>query len=182
MIVGMARADKEDWIKAGAQIVAQYGAIGLTIEALCQQLKLTKGSFYHHFAGLEGYKTAFLTWIEAQDTQPLALEPGADPQAHVRAIFEWLERYPRGLAASMQAWALTDDAVRAVQKRVYARQLAAGRGIARAMLPGDEARADTLARLMQTYALGLISARAITTRAQRKAMLEMLLAAGGVSR
>lgn len=40
---------KEDWLDSSLKLVSKYGADVLKIDSLCKKLKLTKGSFYHHF-------------------------------------------------------------------------------------------------------------------------------------
>lgn len=40
---------KQDWIDSSLKLVSKYGADTLKIDVLCKKLKVTKGSFYHHF-------------------------------------------------------------------------------------------------------------------------------------
>lgn len=40
---------KEDWIINSLKLVSKNGADILKIDILCKKLKVTKGSFYHHF-------------------------------------------------------------------------------------------------------------------------------------
>lgn len=42
---------KEDWLDSSLKLVSKYGADVLKIDSLCKKLKVTKGSFYHHFKG-----------------------------------------------------------------------------------------------------------------------------------
>lgn len=44
---------KEIWIKAGYEIFAISGDIALKVETLAKKLKISKSSFYHHFAEME---------------------------------------------------------------------------------------------------------------------------------
>ena len=64
----MARKTKRDWWIAGIQILTETGPSGLTIDNLCQQLEVTKGSFYHHFGGIEDFKERLLAYYEAEGT------------------------------------------------------------------------------------------------------------------
>jgi len=61
-------ADNQQWLDAGLAILEKQGAKVLTIERLAEQIGLSKGSFYHHFGGMPGYKTALLAHFEATYT------------------------------------------------------------------------------------------------------------------
>lgn len=63
----MQKIHREDWFSAGMQILESEGFERLTIDALCANLKMTKGSFYHHFRNMDGYIVAFMQdWTEAR--------------------------------------------------------------------------------------------------------------------
>ena len=47
--------NKTDWFEAGLLILAHSGPDNLTIDNLCNALKITKGSFYHHFKNISVY-------------------------------------------------------------------------------------------------------------------------------
>jgi len=40
---------KQDWLDSALKLVSKYGTEVLKIDTLCKKLKVTKGSFYHHF-------------------------------------------------------------------------------------------------------------------------------------
>ena len=61
-------AGKRDWLDAGLVLLAEQGAPSVTIERLAERLGLSKGSFYHHFKGMGGYRTALLEHFEAERT------------------------------------------------------------------------------------------------------------------
>ncbi|MBY5951625.1 TetR/AcrR family transcriptional regulator [Algoriphagus marincola] len=46
---------EEIWVKKGYELFAIHGEIGLNIEQLSKQVGISKSSFYHHFADLEGF-------------------------------------------------------------------------------------------------------------------------------
>lgn len=53
--VSPVKSTAEQWVDTGLQILVAEGEQALTIENLLQKMKLTKGSFYHHFSGRAGY-------------------------------------------------------------------------------------------------------------------------------
>lgn len=46
---------KNDWIHRGVGILSTEGAYALMIDHLCARLRITKGSFYHYFNGIDEY-------------------------------------------------------------------------------------------------------------------------------
>ena len=45
-----------DWLNAGQSLFIKDGRKSLAISALCKKLDVTKGSFYHHFKSMDGYR------------------------------------------------------------------------------------------------------------------------------
>ncbi|WP_201784446.1 TetR/AcrR family transcriptional regulator [Nonomuraea pusilla] len=117
-------ASKREWLEAGLAIATRDGIRALTIERLCAGLGLTKGSFYHHFKGIRGYKSDLLAHIEAEHTGRLidgAEAAGADGHDKIQRLLDLvLEAHTasRDLEAAVRAWARQDDDVRAFQERV----------------------------------------------------------------
>ena len=62
---------RTEWLDAGLELLADEGAPAVTIERLTGKLGVTKGSYYHHFKGAAGYRTALLEYFEAQFTTRL---------------------------------------------------------------------------------------------------------------
>lgn len=61
----MRKIRKEDWFAAGLDLLSAGDSAKVTIEALAACLKVTKGSFYHHFGNLGGYTVALMQyWLE----------------------------------------------------------------------------------------------------------------------
>ncbi len=52
---------KQAWLDEVLRTLADEGAPALRIDRLAGGLGLSKGSFYHHFDGMAGYKDALLT-------------------------------------------------------------------------------------------------------------------------
>ncbi|HEU4947699.1 MAG TPA: TetR/AcrR family transcriptional regulator [Kribbella sp.] len=156
-------ATRRDWLDAGLEILAADGAPAVTIERLTERLGLSKGSFYHHFGGSGGFRTALLAHFEARYTTRLIdaveQEPGASPAAKLRRLLELILKDPdaANLEIAVRAWALQDDEVRAAQARVdrtrteYLRVLC--RGLAKDLdsLPADP---DRLAQLLYLVLIG----------------------------
>lgn len=113
-----------EWLEAGLELLATEGAPAVTIERLTGELGVTKGSYYHHFKGASGYKTALLEYFEAQFTTRLidSVEraPDAEPGVKLQHLLRLVLSDPdsAALEIAVRAWALQDSEVRAAQERV----------------------------------------------------------------
>jgi AcrR family transcriptional regulator len=149
-------ASKRDWLDAGLAILAEAGAPALTVEELCARLGLTKGSFYHHFRGMGGYKGDLLAHFETHDTTryiDAAEQAGGDRLARLMDLVLEDTDAHAGLEPAVRAWASQDAEVRAVQARVdrartdYLRELWLATG-------GAERDATAMARLLYLVLVG----------------------------
>ncbi|WP_049577550.1 TetR/AcrR family transcriptional regulator [Nonomuraea sp. SBT364] len=152
-------ASKRDWLRTGLRVLTQDGARALTIERLCGELDLTKGSFYHHFKGMAGFKTDLLAHFESEHTARFisATEKSGEPApARLRRLLDLVlddEDGSEGLDSAVRAWALQDAEVRAVQERVdrtridYLRVLWRGLG-------GPESDVGPMAHLLYLVLIG----------------------------
>ena len=62
------RITKKSWLKEGLDVLANLGAEKLTIDTLCIQLGVTKGSFYHHFKNRQNFIESLLAYWEEVNT------------------------------------------------------------------------------------------------------------------
>ncbi len=155
----MSRKTKRDWLMAGTELLATDGANGLTIEALCYHLGLTKGSFYHHFGGYEDFKASLLAFYEEEGTLDIIsrLADAPTPEAKLHRLIEMVVAastqfvtYPE---VAIRAWALQDEAVRVVQMRVDGRRLAYVESLL-LEITGEPATARRSAHLMYAILVG----------------------------
>jgi AcrR family transcriptional regulator len=132
---------KRDWLDAGLVLLAEQGAPSVTIERLTERLGLSKGSFYHHFKGMGGFRTALLAHFEAERTTRFMEQADAAPGDRLGALLKLvLAPGPGlGLEIAVRAWALQDAEARAVQERVdrtrvaYLTEVSGDAGLAQAL-------------------------------------------------
>lgn len=63
---------REDWIRAAIDAVVRGGSDALRIDRLCDELHVTKGSFYHHFASRDELVDAMAAyWVRSQTEEIL---------------------------------------------------------------------------------------------------------------
>lgn len=136
------------WLDQGLQLLAEQGASALRIDRLAARMGLSKGSFYHHFAGITGYKLDLLDHYERRYTtryiDTIARE--APPTATARLqrletlVVEDRTAAP-GLDIAIRAWATQDDDAFATVKRIDRTRLAYLNGLFEEIVgPGEEAK------------------------------------------
>lgn len=65
----MAKTNKENWLTLGMQLLSKHGEEFIRIEKLCTELKLTKGSFYHHFKNIADYILELMKYWQVAKTE-----------------------------------------------------------------------------------------------------------------
>ncbi len=114
---GNRRLGVDDWVQAGFEILAEEGLISLKLDQLCARLGVTKGSFYWHFADMEGYRHALVeAWAQFRDEDRDEIEglSEVEPRERLALMMALLAR-PRlwKLERAMREWARSDKTVAA---------------------------------------------------------------------
>ncbi|MET8775448.1 TetR/AcrR family transcriptional regulator [Nocardia sp. NPDC004654] len=123
-------AGKTSWLASGLTILGAAGPTALTIDKLVAATGLSTGSFYHHFAGMPGYKKALLAHFEEVQTLRYIREVQAaenlDPRAKLDLLIDLVlaDGAPARLEVAVRAWALDDPVAAAAKQRVDAARLA----------------------------------------------------------
>jgi AcrR family transcriptional regulator len=172
----MTRTTKQDWLTIGVQMLSEEGASALTIERLAMALRLTKGSFYHHFQGLAGYKAALLESIERQvATQEQAVLEGFTTSAdQSSATLAQAIGPASGLDRALRAWAQQDEEVRQLQVRLDAQRRVQVEALCRRLLK-DEQHAQRMSQLAHVLLIGSAQIQPpLSTTTQQELLHELL--------
>ena len=151
----MARKNRQDWIEAGFNILTLDGARALTVDALTNHLKMTKGSFYHHFRGFDDYITKLMTDFEDRSTHNVIhlMAEGGSAAARLQRLSEISTGFPPGLEIAIRAWALINPKVKAFQVRIDQRRVDYVEGLYFELV-GDPERARLMAEMMYALWIG----------------------------
>lgn len=110
---------RDRWLHNGLQILAESGIGGLTIESISARLGLSKGSFYHHFDGMSGYRQALLSYFEATENDDFIARANAAPEAageprlrHIVADVMAADGGRPHLENAVRSWASSDPVAR----------------------------------------------------------------------
>ena len=173
---------RERWLDSGLEALAAEGPGGLKIDRLVRRVGLTKGSFFHHFAGAAGYKTALLERLEAEARAALD-EVAARPPTNAHQLLEELTAHvgqpgsglwrPE-LEIALRAWSFTDGEVQQTQSRIDRQRLAGLEAIWQQLEP-DQHQARVKALLPYLVAVGASMSSVVVSRAELQQVYELLL-------
>lgn len=112
---------QRDWLEAGQTLLRRGGLRALKLRPLADELGVSTGSFYHHFADFDAYQGRLAGfWAEGQVHELLdaiaRAEP--DPVGRIRRLAQVVRR--RGLSRlsiAMRAWADGDPRAAAAVER-----------------------------------------------------------------
>jgi AcrR family transcriptional regulator len=174
---------RDRWLDQALDALTARGPGALRIDALAAELGLSKGSFFHHFAGAAAFKTAVLERYESRATAVLAsgrdrLESVAPQQllAELTAAVDTSESplpQPR-LEVAVRAWAYQDEEVRATQERIDTARLQLLESVWLRLVPNPE-QARVSALLPYLIAIGSSMALTPITPAELRQVYELLL-------
>lgn len=151
----MAKISKQDWFEAGLELLGKAGADGLTIQALCDLLGVTKGSFYHHFGNMKRFEHELVAhWAEQYLSTAGNLPVKFDERLILLdAIMN--DAFSRMTApeVAIRAWAMRDADVRAVVERIEYVRKEFIRGVFRGAM-GQERQASLMAEILSSLLIG----------------------------
>jgi AcrR family transcriptional regulator len=131
------------WLEAGFAALREGGNEALRIDALARRVGLTKGSFYHHFGGREGYLEALLDrWEESSTRRVIRLTEQSGPTlAKLEQLHALTDALDHRLEVALRGLGDTDERVRVCLARVDEARIAYLTQLAEALgQPAQEAR------------------------------------------
>ena len=166
----------KDWVDQGLKALASRGFTALKAEPLAKAMRVSRGSFYWHFADIAAFHAAILArWHEVAAEQIIANVEAAskdeDPLALLlRRVFG--ERLM--LERAVRTWASVDPAARAAVQAIDRRRLSYVEGLlAQSGLSAELARAR--AQILYWAFLGFALSDQPLPKARQQAVLDELL-------
>lgn len=114
--------DRQAYLDAGMHLLASGGVVAVTIARLCAALGVTKGSFYHHFRGVEDFKSQLLLEWSTERERQVLVAAGAvdDPIERLTVLREFGIALHHEAEVAIRAWSRTDDTAWAARAKVDA--------------------------------------------------------------
>jgi AcrR family transcriptional regulator len=133
----MKKTSKQEWLAAGLQVLTERGVSALRIEYLCEQLQVSKGSFYHHFQHMEHYIVRLMEcWQQECTTRIIEqTEQSSSLAQKTETLNELVLEKDQKLEVVIRAWAVNDIRIQQFvskvdqQRLVYLQQLYQEKGI-----------------------------------------------------
>lgn len=83
-------------VEATVRLILRQGYTATTVDQVCAEAGLTKGSFFHHFENKEAIGRAAVEWWSAMGMEQYAAawsDPGKDPLEQLRAMLGIMEHF-----------------------------------------------------------------------------------------
>jgi AcrR family transcriptional regulator len=149
------RLRAQDFFAAARRLLADHGCDAITVVGLCNALEVTKGSFSHHFAGMDDFVTRMAAaWSEQRQQW---LDQCADtpaPPRRLAALYLPLLERPEAAESAWHAWGWTNRTVGQALAQVEA-QWQELLTTTLTELEHDPATASLLAEMTVALAVGL---------------------------
>jgi AcrR family transcriptional regulator len=165
-----------DWVDQGLKALASSGFTALKAEPLAKALRVSRGSFYWHFADIAAFHAAVLArWHEVAAEQIIANVEAASKDENPLAL---LLRRVFGerlvLERAVRTWANVDPAARTAVQAIDRRRLSYVEGLlAQSGLSAEIARAR--AQILYWAFLGFALSDQPLPKARQQAVLDELL-------
>ncbi len=109
------RLGPHDWFVGALETLGREGVVGVNVENVARSMRVTKGSFYHHFEDREEFVNRLLEYWETELTDEIDAHVShlhGKPAEQLLALLEHIaENEINRYDASMRAWALHDERV-----------------------------------------------------------------------
>lgn len=165
-----------DWVAAGLKALASRGFTALKAEPLAKALRVSRGSFYWHFADIAAFHAAILArWREVAAEQIIAnIEAASRDQDPLALLLRRVFGERLTLERAVRTWASVDPAARAAVQAIDRRRLGYVEGLlAQSGLPSEQARAR--AQILYWAFLGFALSDQPLPKARQQAVLDELL-------
>ena len=105
---------------AGMEILAEDGYGGLKLADLCLRVRVTSGSFYHHFDSWQDFTRQLVEhWREERTLRVAELARAeVDPAERVELLLRFGVSLPHSAEAAIRVWSAVDPFVAEVQESV----------------------------------------------------------------
>ncbi|MEN0046451.1 MAG: TetR/AcrR family transcriptional regulator [Bacteroidota bacterium] len=97
---------KKEWLEEGFKLLSEFAQDKLTMQYLCKRLGVTRGSFYHHFKGIEDYVQKMMEKWEEENTQQLVeiSNQGKSPIEAMEILAQSISLKNQVIEAAIRSW------------------------------------------------------------------------------
>lgn len=112
--------EKSQWLELALEVLVKNGPDALKIDPLCARLKVTKGSFYHHFKSRGRFIDELMQhWLEKTTLNFIAIaEQEASGLAKLEKLDQVIASQNIEAEVHIRAWALREPGICAVLEKI----------------------------------------------------------------
>ena len=165
-----------DWLDQGLKTLAKSGFTALKAEPLAKALRVSRGSFYWHFADIAAFHAAILArWHEVAAEQIIAnVEAASKDESPLALLLRRVFGERLTLERAVRTWASVDPAARAAVQAIDRRRLSYVESLlTQSGLSTDAARAR--AQILYWAFLGFALSDQPLPKARQQAVLDELV-------
>lgn len=156
------KLSREEWIQTATQVLATGGIDQVRVDKLAKQLKITRGSFYHHFSSRNDLLLSILDKWRLKATESVIAriqDSSDDPVEQITTLMNLPITGKRSfegasIEISIRAWARRDKLARSAVEEVDKYRLSFINNIFK-NLGHTHDRADDLANLVYSYIVAM---------------------------
>ena len=166
----------KDWVDEGLKALASRGFTALKAEPLAKALRVSRGSFYWHFADIAAFHAAILArWHEVAAEQIIAnVEAASKDQDPLALLLRRVFGERLTLERAVRTWASVDASARAAVQTIDRRRLSYVESLlAQSGLSAEAARAR--AQILYWAFLGFALSDQPLPKARQQAVLDELV-------
>jgi AcrR family transcriptional regulator len=166
----------KDWVDQGLKALASRGFTALKADPLAKALRVSRGSFYWHFADIAAFHAAVLArWHEVAAEQIIAnVEAASNDENPLARLLRRVFAERLMLERAVRSWASVDPAARAAVQAIDRRRLNYVEGIlTQSGLPAETAR--TRAQILYWAFLGFALSDQPLPKARQQAVIDELV-------
>ena len=153
--------DRDAWVQAAIEVLAEEGVAGLRVEVLAKRLKVTKGSFYWHFQDRRDLLLAVLQFWKEGRIRDIVKQTRAQSGRELEQIYHVIDIYSAGrnrrgmmIELAVRDWARRNAATAAIVAEVDDIRLRCARDLFLACgVPQEEASSRCM--LLYAYVFGI---------------------------
>lgn len=110
----MKKIEREDWFTTGFEILKKDGFSKITIDNLCEALRVTKGSFYHHFKNVDAYIDALMKYWVDENTKSLIVQVDKvkTPHEKIEKLNKLVLQRSHKSEQVIRGWSFSNEVVR----------------------------------------------------------------------
>ena len=165
-----------DWVNQGLKALANSGFTALKAEPLAKALRVSRGSFYWHFADIAAFHAAVLArWHEVAAEQIIAnVEAASKDDNPLAVLLRRVFGERLALERAVRSWASVDAAARAAVQAIDRRRLNYVEGLlVQSGLSNDAARSR--AQILYWAFLGFALSDQPLPKARQQAVVDELV-------